>query len=244
MAKKQIQLRCPACDSVQLSKVLVKGGATWYECEECYSIFTDATPPQVAGGSGAEERNIPGANSTRLLRFTEALRDGATLRLLDYGCGRGQFVDYAHEQGIEAEGYDPNNPAFATLPTGVFDGVLMVEVVEHLSQPIEALTAIAGVMGEGSILMVESSYRDDQSVSDLMDWEYVDTGIGHVTIYTAQGIATVMRRAGLELVRWLNQNVSLWRLAPDQNEIPVSLSAEEVKEFIAAALGGDGEGDE
>ena len=53
-----------------------------------------------------------------------------------------------------------------------------------------------------------------------------------------------MRRAGLELVRWLNQNVSLWRLAPDQNEIPVSLSAEEVKEFIAAALGGDGEGDE
>jgi len=244
MAKKQIQLQCPACDSAQLSKALVKGGATWYECDECYSIFTDATPTQVVGGSGAEERNIPGANSTRLLRFTEALRGVAKPSLLDYGCGAGQFVAYAREQGIEAEGYDPNNPAFATLPTGVFDGVLMVEVVEHLSRPDSSLTAIAALMSECSILMVESSYRDDQSVSDLMDWEYVDTGIGHVTIYTVQGITRAMRRAGLVLVRWLNQNVSLWRLAPNQDEFPASLSTEQVEESLAAALGGDREGDE
>lgn len=244
MAKKQIQLRCPACDSAHISKALVKGGATWHECEECYSIFTDATPPQVAGGSGAEERNVPGANSTRLLRFTEALRGDASLRLLDYGCGSGQFVGYAREQGIEAEGYDPNNPVFATLPTGVFDGVLMVEVVEHLSRPDNSLTAIAALMSERSVLMVESSYRDDQSVSDLMDWEYVDTGIGHVTIYTVQGITRAMRRAGLVLVRWLNQNVSLWRLAPDQPAIPASLSTEQMEESLAVALGGDREGDE
>jgi SAM-dependent methyltransferase len=63
------------------------------------------------------------------------LKRGKTL--LDYGCGSGDFVRYAREHGVQAEGYDPYFEAFgdASVLDGSYDFVTAQDVFEHVEDP-------------------------------------------------------------------------------------------------------------
>jgi SAM-dependent methyltransferase len=56
---------------------------------------------------------------------------------LDYGCGSGDFVRYAREHGVQAEGYDPYSEAFrdASVLERRYDFVTAQDVFEHVEDP-------------------------------------------------------------------------------------------------------------
>lgn len=252
--KKQQQLQCPACADSSPVPAFIKGGQ-WYECPNCETVFIGdcSAVEQSVGGSGEDARNDPDFNSQRLLRVTEALyRENVLTRrdvpaILDYGCGSGIMVDYMRSNGINAEGYDPANERFGVLPVsnakGRLHAAIMVEVIEHLQNPIEQLQQIQALLVPGGVLMVESSFRDGRSFGDLEEWEYVDTAIGHVTIYEQQGLHELMRRAGFAPLCQINANVYLWR-KEEQPPLPTGTPAlAELPDVIANALAGDREGE-
>ena len=69
----------------------------------------------------------------------ELIRLYGARQLLDYGCGKGhQYGQHrVHERwGVERPVcYDPGVPQFAKRPEGKFDGVLCVDVLEHIEEP-------------------------------------------------------------------------------------------------------------
>jgi 2-polyprenyl-3-methyl-5-hydroxy-6-metoxy-1,4-benzoquinol methylase len=104
----------------------------------------------------------------RLHYLMAALRPGA--RVLDFGCGAGQFLEMAAAGGYAVQGIEPGRDYanFArknfgievisdmweqiTLPRGSFDVITAVEVLEHLRQPVEALRWLASLLADDGVI--------------------------------------------------------------------------------------------
>lgn len=98
-------------------------------------------------------------------------------RVVDLGCGRGEFLELIHKLGIDAEGVDLDADAIAACrekglnvtqsdlftflrgqPDSSLDGILCSHVVEHL-QPaslIRLVTLAAGKLAPGGVLAIET----------------------------------------------------------------------------------------
>lgn len=96
------------------------------------------------------------------------------LSVLDIGCGWGQTMKYLASKGARCSGFDPAPEAVAYVQsTGLecvragmermdvfggrrFDVVLLMNVLEHLSEPVDVIAEIrASVLKEGGLLVVE-----------------------------------------------------------------------------------------
>jgi hypothetical protein len=84
----------------------------------------------------------PGYGSGGGLKFylnhiVDLVHDTKSKTLLDYGCGKADaYFKYNHHKhwGIMPELYDPAIPQFSKLPDGPFDGVICLDVLEHIPE--------------------------------------------------------------------------------------------------------------
>ncbi|MEM6384342.1 MAG: methyltransferase domain-containing protein [Pseudomonadota bacterium] len=87
-----------------------------------------------------------GDTSIKNLRFV--LPQVAALKpasILDYGCGRSKLVDaLSSSVGATASRYDPAIAEFSERPTGQFDLLINIDVLEHI--PEDDLDAVLGEM--------------------------------------------------------------------------------------------------
>ncbi|MFQ5663668.1 MAG: class I SAM-dependent methyltransferase [Terriglobia bacterium] len=138
---------------------------------------------------------------------------GSPKRLLDIGCGPGQFLALARERGHRVAGLD-FNPESLRLGREVFgladlfcgsleqfvqnegrkfDAVVALEVLEHTEQPIEFLRQTARVLLPGGRLYL--------SVPGWDRWPRIfdpeaDFPPHHLTLWTEQALAQALERAG------------------------------------------------
>lgn len=196
---------CPACDST----FCLPAPHSYWHCFGCGTIFVPGGLPQegMVGGTFEVERSQQ--NPKRAERIAQCLPDGG--RVLDFGCGNGLLVDALTQSGFSAHGYDKFSQEFGTLPDGPFDAVTLVEVIEHLGKPSGELALISMLLKQGGFLMVESTFRHDESVSEVLGWEYANPSIGHCTILSVKGLDRLMQRSGLELFNGINRNVRIYR---------------------------------
>ena len=173
--------------------------ARYARCNECGTIYTtdDISHLIVTENDNASTRNTKEAHEARLRRL------GPVARVFDYGCGNGEFGRFLVSKGIFARGYDrglewPHHEI-------EFDAVTMIEVIEHLRDPKEALRASAGLLGPNGLIYIESTFADQ--IQDFARHPYVDARIGHVTILSRNGLSRILPK-GME-TEWLNPNVVL-----------------------------------
>ena len=187
---------CPVCDAVP-RRVLFSAG-TWEvcRCADCGMVYLPSVPSYTEHvESFTWERTFRAERERRsrnpiyrfearwLLPFRPARTDAKlhyVLRyrtsgaLLDYGCGRGAFLQaasrYFQVTGIEisptlAEAAAVNAPeatvvcAPATelkLDTGSFDIVTMFSYLEHEPQPLHALRLARELLTPGGILIIKT----------------------------------------------------------------------------------------
>jgi 2-polyprenyl-3-methyl-5-hydroxy-6-metoxy-1,4-benzoquinol methylase len=95
-------------------------------------------------------------------------------RLLDVGCLWGSFLGYAHERGFDVTGIEPFGKAAtyvkevlklnasqgtlrsAALPAGSFDVVTILDVIEHMTDPVTELKEVYRVTKPGGLLIVST----------------------------------------------------------------------------------------
>jgi SAM-dependent methyltransferase len=129
---------------------------------------------------------------------------------LDYGCGTGGLIRYANRSTrASCVGFDTGAFADKARATGVpillqseltqhssrFDIVTLVEVIEHVSDPVALLRDVAALMKDNGVLFLTTGNAAKQEQS-FFDWSYVVPEI-HISYFTPLSLAIAYEKAGL-----------------------------------------------
>jgi len=148
-----------------------------------------------------------------IYRAVTSLAGHQQVKWLDYGCGLGGLVRYARAQGVvDVHGYDDGFSARwirdhgipsltaeeLTQSTGQFDVITAIEVMEHLTDPVGAMTHIASLLKPGGHFFLTTGNAEPHR-SRLTRWSYVHPDV-HIAYFEPRTLVEVYRRAGLEPV--------------------------------------------
>jgi 2-polyprenyl-3-methyl-5-hydroxy-6-metoxy-1,4-benzoquinol methylase len=224
-------VRCRDCGQRFHQRIL---DPTWmqrlyarWESQEAMTAFMEAT-------STAEQRAQRGVHFiAHALRLQRLLAARPAPRVLDFGCGHGEFVAVCRTLGLEAHGIDwasdrrehglvHIHPSLQALRAdgahgNGFDAVVMFEVLEHLADPRGALEQVAALMTPGATLVLETP--NTSAVTDLRSFaDYLAIApLGHINGFTPATLRAIAERAGFRATRappaWV---AGTWRAAARQ----------------------------
>ncbi|MGI9950905.1 methyltransferase domain-containing protein [Moorellaceae bacterium AZ2] len=170
----------------------------------------------------------------------QALIPVTSRRVLDVGCAAGKLGEElkqrqpCHVTGIEV---CPQPAARArerldevicgdameilpTLPGEAYDCVVLADILEHLSDPWEALREVARVLVPGGVAVASiPNVRHWSVLKDLLEgrWEYASAGIldrTHRWFFTRRSIANMFESAGFSITTWGEVRVSEQKIPP------------------------------
>lgn len=147
-------------------------------------------------------------DATRDVQHVLRLRDLGVKRVLDFGCGFGEFLEMCRLFGLDAHGVDRSNARrsgagveiHAELDDvpGSFDAITMFEVLEHLDDPLAMLKALRQRLNPGGVMIVE--VPDTSGVDGIVDRESYSKihPLDHINAFTSASLVEIMRRAGFK----------------------------------------------
>jgi SAM-dependent methyltransferase len=191
---------------------------------------------QTAGyPSYLDDAALLARNFDRRVRGLAKLR--APGRLLDVGTAYGFFLERAAARGWDAMGVEiaPDCAREAQRIAGVpvvagdfidvalpgkFDVVTMLDVLEHVRDPVASLAKARSLLAPGGWLVVETGDIDTPWSRLLGNrWYFLDPP-NHLHYFTAAGLDALLRRSGFEghirrqrLGRWVSFNNIAFKLA-------------------------------
>jgi len=204
---------------------------TLHKCEDCSFLFADpsetahltALYEQLVDPSyeeGAENRAL---QMRWLLRLGKAIRPQART-LLEIGAGSGLLVSEAGHMGLQAVGVEPSNSLVATakksrgvdLIQGIyphpqlagrrFDLVYLIDVIEHVEDPVQLLADCASALAPGGVFLVVTPDVSSMAAK-LLGRRWWHFRLAHVGYFNRRSMSEACRRAGLTIessrrIRW------------------------------------------
>ena len=177
---------CPLCGSSSSFPRVLRDGFQYVTCTSCAFVYLNPQLTQQAVRDVYNDEDVrkfffeqlllPHVERDQRGEFTNRARTLKSLlpeshhRLLDIGCGAGNFLMVAGEEGFVGEGLELNQlyieyiAAHRNLkvnarlleemnyPAGSFDVVALWDVLEHLPRPVETLNEVRRVLRQGGIL--------------------------------------------------------------------------------------------
>ncbi|MDT7042099.1 class I SAM-dependent methyltransferase [Candidatus Nitronereus thalassa] len=148
-----------------------------------------------------------------LLKIVERFKPRG--RLLDVGAGSGIFVEQAQKAGFTACGVEPSRSLHAqarqrglpvtlgALPhdnvTGPFDVVTLVDVIEHVPNPIEVTQSLGNVLADDGVCLIATP--DIGSVAArLMGWRWWHYRLAHIGYFNRSTLRLAMKSAGMDII--------------------------------------------
>jgi SAM-dependent methyltransferase len=228
---------CPACAGRQSAPRFRArdphyGNEGWWwerECSHCRSLFLDPMPaPSEIPGFYPEAEYYayrPASSPSRLkqafmklLGFSTAPREpefARAGRVLDFGCGAGDFLAQARARGWECCGIEMSQRAIeaaharglevrrsiAEYPDASFDYVRANHSLEHVLVPAAVLREMYRVLKPGGTLFVGVPTRDGLAARIFgRYWWYLGAPVHPVTFSTA-AVTDLLRSIGFRPVR-------------------------------------------
>lgn len=228
---------CPTC-SGPVHPLVRAGGVDFALCDACQVAFWDPMPTEAElsriyegeryygrtrGGDEHRPSYLHEAYREEVWRSSEErlalLPAGMKGRMLDIGCGTGEFLARARERGFDVEGLEVQAFAAeaararygltvhvgtvesAALPAGRFDVVSLFHVLEHLRDPVRFLSAsVRPLLSDDGFLLLEVPNLDSLDFWLLRDrWLHLSPG-EHVWQFTRDGLARMLARSGFEVL--------------------------------------------
>ena len=156
-----------------------------------------------------------GLHATRhvlqLEALTRTLRGARPLRLVDFGCGDGEFLKICSVYGFDANGVDRSEArrdkagpriarSLADLD-GEFHVATLFEVLEHLDNPREILEALGARMVPGGILVLETpDCTGVRAIQTHHDYQCINP-LDHINGFTPETLQSIAQRVGFEPIK-------------------------------------------
>jgi 2-polyprenyl-3-methyl-5-hydroxy-6-metoxy-1,4-benzoquinol methylase len=229
-------LACPSCDMV-----FTDLEPTRDELRQLYSLdyfsqrqeyyFENSVVDPVKGREDAQISDFK-----RWLELLESRKGKG--RLLDVGCGMGIFLKMAQDRGWEAYGVDVSDDAVeiarnrlhvnayaATLDEAhfadsFFDVVTLLDVIEHLPDPLMDLAAIRKVLKNDGVIFLNTP--NERALLRLIAQVFYGISLGkwtypirklfheyHLYYYSAKTLEIMLRKAGFTIVYQESKSIPL-----------------------------------
>ena len=140
-------------------------------------------------------------------------------RILDYGCGVGNFMDVAKDGGAASlMGVEANERArdiaqkkgfivernIEMFDNNFFDIVYLNDVLEHLSDPVESLKNIKNALvPNGKVFIATINMRGLKAYIQKENWEMIQDPT-HFYYFDARSLCAVLQAAGFRQINELN----------------------------------------
>lgn len=134
-------------------------------------------------------------------------------RLLDIGCGNGDFLVNARDAGWEVEGIDPDPKAVATAAqrgfdvrlgsveslaelSDCFDAITLSHVLEHVHRPPEVVLSIARLLKPGGVLYVDTPNIESHGATLWgSNWRGLETP-RHLVLFNLDALIGLLETSG------------------------------------------------
>lgn len=222
---------CPLCQEQESEEVFEIENFSYHRCLLCSSLYTkphlkdgvldalynDGTY-QVYQDSlvkkGSKIRK--GVLEKRKFKQIAALLDKKSVALLDVGCGGGTFLEVCKENGWQVEGVDPSLEAINDNGIKVYRGdfkgidfnkkydvITFWGVLEHLSDPVSAVTKACEILNKNGILVFEVPSADSFIGEYLKKYtfsptRYIESG-RHNIFFSKKLIKKIAEEEGLQV---------------------------------------------
>jgi SAM-dependent methyltransferase len=221
---------CPACASHQLRIIeewkLSGNRAQAVSCSDCGLLFAYPQPPPEElqayygpGGGWQALRPEQSSSGTQawantpvpvildaLDQYVSVNQPAVNARVLDFGCGPGNWLNALQDRGWDTYGVEPSSDAaFArhkrllTIPTEPqFDLVVAFHVLEHLPRPLETLRELRRAIVPGGHCFISVPRIDTLAVHRQVD--YCLHPRHHIVAFTEACLRGLLARSGLQVV--------------------------------------------
>jgi 2-polyprenyl-3-methyl-5-hydroxy-6-metoxy-1,4-benzoquinol methylase len=235
--------RCTVCGGNQWS--FVRAGCDLYQpgdettfnldrCLSCGQVMQNPlpTPTQLSKGYSAEyapyrpawkQSGWPLWKILRQLTTWRRMRRlrcyGAGTRLLEVGCGAGDFLHAAHREGWDVRAVEYSDALADVLRTelgfdvragelrpglwdhGSFDVVVLWSVLEHVRKPVEILVTACSYLKKGGVVFIQipTLYGVEQGMRFRQYWALLDLP-RHLSFFSRDCLAELCGKAGMKLV--------------------------------------------
>lgn len=220
---------CPGCGGRDATDVDLGAGRHLRRCAACQLTYAPeyADPDALyvdgyfsgEGGSFGIDLNIPRFQRyvTHVVHQRAAALErivGRRGRVLDVGCGTGDFVAALGDRGWKAQGVEPIAETAQAgrdrgldvttgllqdsgLPEQAYDLVTAMHVVEHMTDATAFLRLIGRWARPGGHVAVEvPNFRSFQRRAYRSDWPFLRP-LEHIVHFTPDTLAATLQRAGL-----------------------------------------------
>jgi 2-polyprenyl-3-methyl-5-hydroxy-6-metoxy-1,4-benzoquinol methylase len=119
--------------------------------------------------------------------------------ILDYGCGRGFWVDKLNKEGFKhIYGHDPYYRPDPEVLRDKYDLVTCTEVIEHDYDIVETFKKFSAMLYLGGALLVSTDVTDE--MEKVSENYYTCPRVGHVMLYAKETLAYLANQAGFSLI--------------------------------------------
>jgi len=231
--ERQTVKACHVCEGTRIYYLFSAADHRIVRCEDCGLIFlnpqpSDAELGHIYGanyflGSDTEAgrklaREIKQATAKSYLAEIARYRGGAPGRLLEVGCGEGDFLELAEAAGWNVAGIEYSQAACdqarqrlksgriicgelrgAGLAAEQFDLCVISDVLEHVRSPLNFLREIHRLLKSGGTLFVATPSTDSWSAR-LLKQKWMEFKAEHLTYFDRQTLQTALFKSGFREV--------------------------------------------
>jgi len=199
-------VKCGTCDTAFHANVLTP---EWNDINFSRWMSAEAIAEFERTHGGPDRLFYRAMHYTKHVLQLASLIEARPLRVLDFGCGNGEFLAICHQFGFEAVGVDRSTArrdkagvnVFASadeLDGRPFNAITLFEVLEHLDDPSGILKMLRGHLAPGGILILETpDCSGVERIETMHDYGCIHP-LQHINGFTPETLRGFAERLGFE----------------------------------------------
>ena len=218
---------CPICAGRKIAYAFSHDGYRVCRCDDCTFLFVNPQPPDEVlatiynetyfigsiAGESAIAQDVKRATARHYLQLMTLYGGPLRGRLLEIGCGRGEFILEAVAHGLEAVGVEYAEASAsqaralaagraeivtgdidsANFPDESFDYCVFADVLEHVRDPAAFIERVWRVLKPGGLVFIATPSMDSPSARFMRE-NWVEFKLEHLSYFNRHTLDQLLHR--------------------------------------------------